>query len=97
MKMKSVSKVFYFAIIALMIVSVVFGGVVLSPSKALAATFNGPLKTSTTNGRYFTDNSGKAIYLTGSHTWNNFQDGGWGSILSNNGTFDYAGYLTWMQ
>lgn len=33
---------------------------------ARAAIFNGPLKVSTTNGRYFTDNSGKAIYTVGS-------------------------------
>ena len=26
-----------------------------------------------TNPRYFTDGNGKAIYLTGSHTWNNLQ------------------------
>ncbi len=26
-----------------------------------------------TNPRYFTDGSGRAIYLTGSHTWNNLQ------------------------
>jgi len=34
----------------------------------------GPLRVSKINPRYFTDNSGKAIYLTGSHTWNNFVD-----------------------
>jgi len=28
------------------------------------------------NPRYFTDGSGRAIYLTGSHTWNNLQDSG---------------------
>ncbi|MDT8300560.1 MAG: DUF6298 domain-containing protein [Sedimentisphaerales bacterium] len=31
------------------------------------------LRVSSSNPRYFTDNSGKAIYLTGSHTWGNFQ------------------------
>ena len=36
-----------------------------------------PLKALASNPRYFTDGSGKAIYLTGSHTWNNFQD--WGT------------------
>ena len=34
----------------------------------------GPLRVSTVNPRYFTDGSGKAIYLTGSHTWRNVQD-----------------------
>jgi len=36
-----------------------------------------PLRALSTNPHYFTDGSGKAIYLTGSHTWNNFQD--WGT------------------
>lgn len=35
---------------------------------------NGVLRRNTTNPRYFTDNSGKSIYLTGSHVWNNLQD-----------------------
>jgi hypothetical protein len=34
----------------------------------------GPLRVDTVNPRYFTDGSGKAIYLTGSHTWGNFKD-----------------------
>ena len=33
-----------------------------------------PLTVHPANPRYFTDGSGKAIYLTGSHTWNNFQN-----------------------
>jgi hypothetical protein len=38
----------------------------------------GPLVVSERNPRYFThrgDDSGRAVYLTGSHIWNNFQDG----------------------
>lgn len=40
---------------------------------AAAATgpANGPLRPHPHNPRYFTDGSGKAIYLTGAHTWNN--------------------------
>jgi len=34
----------------------------------------GPLRLHDDDPRYFTDSNGKAIYLTGSHTWNNFQD-----------------------
>jgi hypothetical protein len=34
----------------------------------------GPLKQSTVNTRYFVAPSGKAVFLSGSHTWNNFQD-----------------------
>ncbi|MCB0687657.1 MAG: hypothetical protein KDC53_14075 [Saprospiraceae bacterium] len=33
--------------------------------------FAGPLHVSSSNPRYFTNRSQKAIYLTGSHTWNN--------------------------
>lgn len=36
-----------------------------------------PLRAWSTNPRYFTDGSGRAVYLTGSHTWNTFQD--WGT------------------
>ena len=35
----------------------------------------GPLRALSANPRYFTDGSGKAIYLTGSHEWDSFQDG----------------------
>ena len=37
----------------------------------------GPLVVSTRNPRYFThrDDGGRAVYLTGSHIWNNLQDG----------------------
>lgn len=36
--------------------------------------FNGPLRHNDANPRYFTDNNGKAIYLTGMHTWAVMQD-----------------------
>jgi len=32
---------------------------------------HGPLRICKANPRYFTDDSGKAVYLTGAHTWNN--------------------------
>lgn len=38
--------------------------------------FHGPLRVLKANPRYFTDDSGRAIYLTGSHTWSNLQDMG---------------------
>ncbi len=37
-------------------------------------SFHGPLRHNPVNPRYFTDNSGHAIYLTGSHTWAVLQD-----------------------
>jgi len=45
------------------------------------------------NPRYFTDGTGKVIYLTGSHTWNNFQD--WGTA-DPPPVFDYPGYLSFL-
>ena len=33
----------------------------------------GPLRVCPDNARYFADAGGKAVYLTGAHTWNNFQ------------------------
>jgi hypothetical protein len=50
----------------------------------------GPLRVHPTNPRYFTDGSGKAVYLTGSHTWSNLQD------LSST-PFDYHAYLDMLQ
>ncbi|HEX2782817.1 MAG TPA: LamG-like jellyroll fold domain-containing protein [Ilumatobacteraceae bacterium] len=49
-----------------------------------------PLKLSSQNSHYFVDGNGRAVALTGSHTWNDFQD--W----SANGTthpFDFSAYV----
>ena len=54
----------------------------------------GPLRVSKTNPRYFTDGSGKAIYLTGSHTWNNLVEM---NPAGNSDTFNYAGYIDFMK
>jgi hypothetical protein len=55
----------------------------------------GPLKVHPSNPRYFTNGSGQAIYLTGSHTWDNLQDSGTiGESLSH---FDYDAYLNLLQ
>lgn len=43
---------------------------------SIAAEASGPLRVHPANPRYFTDGSGKAIYLTGSHPWNTIQDMG---------------------
>jgi len=55
---------------------------------------NGPLRRHPGNGRYFTDDSGKAILLTGSHTWNNLVDMGPGDPPA---PFDYDAYLDWLS
>ena len=58
--------------------------------RTAAGPIKAPLRALATNPNYFTDGSGKAIYLTGSHTWNDLQD--WGS----NGLvrpFDFTAYV----
>ena len=52
--------------------SVIFAALMAMQLAATAASA-APL-TKSANQRYFTDGSGKAIYMSGSHTWNNFQD-----------------------
>ena len=47
-----------------------------------------------TNPRYFTDGSGKAIYLTGSHTWANLQDIG---LTDPPPVFNWTAYLDFMR
>lgn len=53
-----------------------------------AELISAPLKIHASNPRYFSDSSGNAVYLTGSHTWDNFLD--WGGGRPN---FDYFDYL----
>ena len=67
-----------------------FGIENLNPSSYILA--RGPLKVSGANPRYFADDNGKAVYLTGSHTWDNFVD--WGAPTPN---FDYSAYLNFLQ
>jgi len=55
----------------------------------------GPLTVSSENSRYFADNEGTPVYLTGSHTWNNFQDINDESDPISD--FDFPGYLTWLN
>ena len=52
-------------------------------------TPNGPLRVSPINPRYFTDNSGKAIFMTGSHTFQTLQDEG-------NYILDYDAWLDFL-
>jgi len=68
-------------------------GVVLMAFGTAASAFEGPLRVCAENPRYFTDGSGKAIYLTGSHTWATLQERA-GEDTPN---FDYDAYLDFMQ
>ncbi len=54
----------------------------------------GTLRVSRINPRYFTDKSGKAVYLTGSHTWNNLVDM---SAAEPPERFDFPAYVQWMK
>ena len=57
-------------------------------------TDKGPLRVSQKNPRYFTNESGKAVYLTGLHTWDNLVD-----MVSSGSqkNFDFARYLQLMK
>lgn len=67
-----------------------------APAKQAA----GPLRVHPDNPRYFTDGakqqdgSLRAVYLTGSHPWNNLQDQG---ITSPPPEFDFSGYLDFLE
>ncbi len=61
---------------------------------ATAETSLGPLKVHPKNSRYLTDDSGRAIYLTGSHTWLNLQDGG---TKDSPRIFDYGAFLDLLE
>src|SRR5215472_1085390 len=63
-------------------------------ARVRAATATGPLRSNPANPRYFTDGSGKAIYLTGSHTWANLMDRGQSNPPAV--AFDYKAYVRWM-
>ena len=57
---------------------------------------SGPLRVSSVNPRYFTNDCGQAVYLTGSHTWNNFPDMD-DQYPPENAPFDWAGYLNFLD
>ena len=59
---------------------------------------SGVLRKCKKNPRYFTDDSGKAIYLTGSHTWATFQDTiPYEGEKQEEKAFDYDKYLFFMK
>ncbi|MBN2583531.1 MAG: hypothetical protein JXL80_10715, partial [Planctomycetes bacterium] len=55
---------------------------------------SGPLRVCPDNPRYFADASGRAVYLTGSHIWQNLKDLGEGDPPP---VFDYDDYLDRMR
>ena len=66
----------------------------LAPANERRAT-NGPLRAATGDHPFFVDSGGRrAVYLTGSHTWNTFQD--WGPS-DPPPRFDYNAYLDFLE
>ena len=61
---------------------------------AAQAQTHGPLRVHPENPRYFTDDSGKAILLAGSHTWPNLVDMGPSDPPP---AFDFDAYLAWLE
>jgi len=69
---------------------------VLQANCMLAATpqTTGPLRINPDNPRYFADGAGRTVWLTGSHTWANFQERG---VEGQTPDFDYEGYVDFLQ
>ena len=65
---------------------------VMRSTAAPPAPARGPLRVHPDNPRYFTDGSGKAILLVGSHTWNNIVDMGPSDPPP---AFDFEACLDW--
>jgi hypothetical protein len=57
--------------------------------KGLNLIFHGPLRKNQVNSRYFTDNTGQAVCLTGSHTWASLME----IKRSGDLNFDYRAFL----
>jgi len=59
-----------------------------------------PLRVLSSNPRYFTDGSGKAIYLAGCHTWRDFEDSGLRMMSARDQdpppVFDFPAYLDFL-
>ncbi|HEY7424228.1 MAG TPA: putative collagen-binding domain-containing protein [Gemmataceae bacterium] len=65
-----------------------------SDPKSSAVSAKGPLRVHPKNPRYFRDGSGRAIYLTGAHTWANLQDLGFTDPPP---AFDFDAHLDFLE
>jgi hypothetical protein len=70
--------------------NLVLGALPFATSASTAGPITTPLSAHSINPNYFSDGRGKAVYLTGSHTWNDFQD--WGTNESP-APLDFAAYV----
>jgi len=66
----------------------------LTDRNKTAISTSGPLVIHPANPRYFADQAGNLVYLTGAHTWSNFQDTG---SSDPPGAFDYTAYLDFLE
>ena len=55
---------------------------------------SGPLRVNQDNPSWFVRPDGQAVWLTGSHTWANFQERG---VEGQTPNFDYEGYLGFLE
>jgi hypothetical protein len=78
-------------ILAGIILAIGAGSFVLSVLYRETRSAAGPLRVLPSNPRYFTDGSGKAIYLVGSNQGSELQDNAWGDTL------DYNWYLNFLE
>jgi hypothetical protein len=62
----------------------------LATPASTSGPITAPLSALSINPNYFSDGSGKAVYLTGSHTWNDLQDWGTNEFPV---PFDFAAYV----
>ncbi len=72
-------------------------GITMLPIPAGAAgqsPVEGVLRVLPANPRYFTVDGKRAVYLVGSHTWANLQDGGYRGVTPD---FDYLPYLDFLE
>ena len=65
----------------------------LVPAGLAAAPVGGPLRVHPQNPRYFADGSGRAVYLTGAHTWDNLQEMG---LADPPAAFDFNAHLDFL-
>jgi hypothetical protein len=89
--MGATARRFAASVTALVIAVVVFGQCLGAAAGNLQG--EGPLRVCAGNPRYFTDASGKAIYLTAAHTWTNLQDIG---LTDPPPAFDFDRYLNFL-
>ena len=88
---KSLNAVLTISVVALALDSGVSRASLFQTGSPAMTPASGPLRRHPANPRYFADASGKAVYLTGSHTWANFQD-----YLGGDELFNFGHYLDYL-